>query len=171
MEGSEIGRIAEIDRSERITRLYTQKGDSLDSREVDIRVPPWSSAGDNPHSVRRKINSWQAIVDGGGVPFGAFDHEALVGFAVFQPDLAPGMANFAVLHVSRSHRRQGVGARLAQEVIRLARLHGATELYVSATPSAPTVKFYGTLGFEPTAEPHADLLREEPDDIHMILKL
>ena len=102
---------------------------------------------------------------------GALEHDALVGFAVLQPHLAPGMANFAVLHVTRSHRRTGVGARLAEEVIRLARLQGASTLYVSATPSAPTVKFYMALGFQPTAQPHAELFRDEPDDIHMTLEL
>ena len=171
MEASEIGRIAEIDRSEHITRMHTQNGATLESREVDIQVLPWSTAGDHDHSVRSKLNSWQAIVDGGGIPIGALEHDALVGFAVLQPHLAPGMANFAVLHVTRSHRRTGVGARLAEEVIRLARLQGASTLYVSATPSAPTVKFYMALGFQPTAQPHAELFRDEPDDIHMTLDL
>jgi N-acetylglutamate synthase-like GNAT family acetyltransferase len=56
-------------------------------------------------------------------------------------------------------------------VARLARADGARRLYVSATPSAPTVEFYQSHGFEPTDEPDAALFALEPDDIHMILEL
>jgi ribosomal protein S18 acetylase RimI-like enzyme len=69
------------------------------------------------------------------------------------------MANLAVLHVSRSHRRQGVGSRLAEEVARLARADGARRLYVSATPSGAAVGSYRSHGFEPTDEPDEALFR------------
>ena len=48
---------------------------------------------------------------------------------------------------------------------------GARRLYVSATPSGPTVEFYRSHGFEPTDEPDEALFALEPDDIHMILEL
>jgi len=171
MERTELSRIAEIDRSEHVTREYIRRGASLEQREVDIQVPPWSREGAHDHSIRGKINAWQPTLDGGGLLLGAFEDEILVGFAVLQPDLTPDMANLAVLHVSGSHRRQGVGALLTQEVVSLARSSGARQLYVSATPSAPTVDFYKSEGFELVTKPHAELLRAEPDDIHMILNL
>jgi len=38
---------------------------------------------------------------------------------------------------------------------------------VSATPSLNTVRFYQRRGYEPMAEPFAELLVREPEDIHM----
>jgi GNAT superfamily N-acetyltransferase len=105
------------------------------SSEVDVRVPPWTRTGSHAHSIRSKIAAWQPILDRGGVLVGAFEAQALVAFAVYPPDLAASMANFAALHVRRSHRREGVGSLLAREVIRLARTAGARWLYVHATPS------------------------------------
>ena len=102
---------------------------------------------------------------------GAFDADILVGFAIYQSDLAEGMANLSALYVSRSYRRKRVGSLLAEELARLARADGARRLYVSVTPSGPAVEFYRSHGFEPIDEPNEALFALEPDDIHMILEL
>ena len=57
------------------------------------------------------------------------------------------------------------------EVVRLAKLDGATALYVSAMFSAPTVHFYQAQGFELTNRPHPELFALEPEDIHMVRQL
>jgi GNAT superfamily N-acetyltransferase len=171
MAASELDRIAEIDRSEHVTQEYSYRGGSLEKRTVDVVVPSWSRSGDHEHSVQGKINAWRLILERGGTLVGAFDADALAGVAIHQPRVAEGMSNLSVLFVSRSHRRQGIGSLLTREVARLARAEGARRLYVSATPSAPTVEFYRSQGFEPTDEPNQELLALEPDDIHMILGL
>jgi GNAT superfamily N-acetyltransferase len=171
MAASELGRIGEIDRSEHVTHEYAYRGGSLERGPADVRVPTWSRSGDHEHSVQGNVDAWQPILAGGGTLVGAFAGDALAGFAIYRPRLAAGMANLAALYVSRSHRRGGIGARLAGEVARLARADGARRLYVSATPSGPTVEFYLSQGFRPTDEPDATLLALEPDDIHMILEL
>jgi len=171
MAASELARIGEVDRSEHVTQEYVYRRGALEARSVDVRVPRWSGSGDHEDSVRGRTLAWRPLLERGGTLIGAFDAEALVGFAIYRPHLAEGTANLAVLHVSRSHRRTGVGARLAGEVARLARADGARRLYVSATPSAPTVHFYRSLGFAPTDEPNDELFALEPDDIHMILEL
>jgi GNAT superfamily N-acetyltransferase len=68
------------------------------------------------HSVHRRVNAWQPILDRGGALVGAFDTETLVGFAIYQPHLAQGMANLSALYVGRSYRRKGIGALLAGDV-------------------------------------------------------
>jgi ribosomal protein S18 acetylase RimI-like enzyme len=73
--------------------------------------------------------------------------------------------------VSRNYRRKGIASLLTEEVARLARAGDARRLYVSATPSGPTVEFYRSHGFQPTDEPHEELFALEPDDIHMIRDL
>jgi hypothetical protein len=60
---------------------------------------------DHPGYPEPSVDAWQPILDGGGFLWGAFEDEALVGFAVLQPHLRPEMANLAVLHVSSSSRR------------------------------------------------------------------
>jgi GNAT superfamily N-acetyltransferase len=171
MEPSELERIGEIDRSEHITRQYTYRRGALETHDVDIRSPSWSRTGDHEHSVRGKIAEWGPLLERGGTLLGAFDAGALAGFAIYRPRLAEGTANLAALFVSRNHRRRGVAARLTEEVARLARADGARRLYVSATPSGPTIEFYRSCGFEPTDEPDPAMFALEPDDIHMIREL
>ena len=171
MAASELDRIGEIDRSEHVTQEYSYRRGSLERRDVDVRVPPWSRRGDHEHSVQGKVKAWQPTLDRGGTLVGAFDADTLVGFAIYQRHLAEGMANLAVLHVSRSYRRKGIASLLVEEIARLARADSARRVYVSATPSGPTVEFYRSHGFEPTDEPNEALFALEPDDIHMILEL
>jgi GNAT superfamily N-acetyltransferase len=171
MAASELDRIGEIDRSEHVTEEYSYRDGSLERRSVDIAVPSWSPSGAGEHSVRGRLAAWQPILERGGTLIGAFDADTLAGFAMYRPHLAEGVANLSALFVSRSYRRHGIGARLAGEVARLARADGARRLYVSATPSVPTVEFYRSRGFEPTDHPNEALFALEPDDIHMILEL
>jgi GNAT superfamily N-acetyltransferase len=168
MAAAELERLGEIDRSEHVTREYSYRGGSLKARTVDIRVPTWAPTGDHEHSVESRVEAWRPLVERGGTLLGAFDVGCLIGIAVYRPGLAEDMANLAVLHVSRSRRRKGVASRLTEEVARLARADGARRLYVSATPSGPTIEFYRSCGFAPTDEPHAALFALEPEDIHMI---
>lgn len=169
MAGSELDRIAEIDRSERITQQYKSCDGVLELTDVDIRAPRWGEPGE--HTVQHRVESWKLLVEAGGVLLGAFDSDRLVGFAIYQPSISEGLANLAVLHVTRTHRREGIGCELANEVVRLARAEGAQRLYVSATPTRATVDFYMKQGFEPLAKPNETLFALEPEDIHMEMTL
>jgi GNAT superfamily N-acetyltransferase len=171
MAHAELDRIGEIDRSEHVTRVYSYVRGALEARDVDEAVPTWSPTGDHEHSVRAHIRAWRPILDLGGTLIGAFDGDRLAGVAIYRPRLSEGVANLAVLHVSRRHRGTGVGSRLVDEVARLARADGARRLYVSATPTARTVEFYRRHGFEPTDEPNEAMFALEPLDIHMIREL
>jgi GNAT superfamily N-acetyltransferase len=169
MAVTELDRIAEIDRSEHITQQYKFRGGALELIDVDIRAPRWGEPGE--HTVQHYVDSWRPLLESGGVLLGAFDGDRLVGFAIYQPSLSEGLANFAVLHVTRTHRREGIGCELTKEVVGLARADGAQRLYISATPSRATVDFYTKQGFEPLATPNERMFALEPDDIHMELGL
>jgi GNAT superfamily N-acetyltransferase len=171
MRASELERIGEVDRSEHVTQEYVWRDGVLETRNVSICAAPWSATGDGEHSIRGKVAAWQPILGRGGTLLGAFDAEILAGFAIHRPRLGEEMSNLAALFVGRSHRRRGIGSLLVAEVVRLARADGARRLYVSATPSVPTVDFYRSLGFRPADEPDEALFALEPDDIHMILGL
>jgi GNAT superfamily N-acetyltransferase len=169
MAVDELARIAEIDRSERITQQYRQRDGALELIEVDIDAPRWGEPGEHP--VRHYFESWKPMLDDGGLLLGAFDDDRLVGFAIYLRSIEEGLSQLAVLHVTRTHRRHGVGRDLSGEVVRRARQDGAKRLYVSATPTRSTVDFYMAQGFEPLEIPNERLYALEPDDIHMELRL
>jgi GNAT superfamily N-acetyltransferase len=73
--------------------------------------------------------------------------------------------------VSDGYRAQGVGARLADELERIARAAGDAETVVSATPSGNTVRFYLERGYEPDVDPPPELLELEPEDVHLRKRL
>ena len=165
MAVSEMARIAEIDRSERITQQYEQRGETLELVDVDIDAPRWGAPGDA--TIEERIEQWTRLVNEGGIPVGAFDGDQLIGFAVYTRASAEAPAQLAVLHVTRPWRRHGVARALTDDVVRLARADGAQRLYVSATPTRGTVDFYMSQGFSPVATPDERLFALEPDDIHM----
>jgi GNAT superfamily N-acetyltransferase len=171
MMASELPRLGEIDRSEEISQEYVHRGGTLHLKDVHWSVPAWDRQGCGGHSVAAKIAAWKPWLGEDGTMLGAFDADALVAFAIYRPHLSPGVAQFAVLHVSRPYRRQGLGKALATNVIQLARDDGATCLYVSAAPTRGTVDFYQSLGFGLAQEANCDLFNLEPDDIHMTLPL
>jgi GNAT superfamily N-acetyltransferase len=163
----ELSRIGEIDRTERIDLLYVQHGTRLEERAGDWSAPAWDAEGDGPHSVARLREHCEWYLASGGVAWGALDGERLVGIGIVVPDLRPGVAQLALLHVSNGYRGLGVGARLSDELERIAREAGCQEMIVSATPSRNTVGFYLGRGFEPMAEPLPELYELEPEDVHM----
>jgi ribosomal protein S18 acetylase RimI-like enzyme len=167
----DITKLVEIDRSEHLTVEYIQDGEKLIEKEIDWDVPPWSTEGTGGHSVNRLIYDIKPHLGRGAVLLGALDGDRLAGIAVLRKKLTGTMAQLMFLHVSRNYRRRGVGTLLTEEMIRLAREDGASEMYVSSTPSGSAVGFYLSHGFHPTASPIRELLELEPDDIHMIRKL
>ena len=71
------------------------------------------------------------------------------------------------LHVSAELRGTGVGKELFERTRAEAKLRGAKRMYVSATPTESTVRFYLSRGCEVLAEPDARLFASEPEDIHL----
>ena len=81
--------------------------------------------------------------------------------------LRPGIAQLAFLNVSAPWRATGIGSRLSEQLEQIARTAGDSDMVVSATPSENTVRFYLGRGFQPMADPLAELFELEPEDVHM----
>ena len=64
-------------------------------------------------------------------------------------------------------RATGIGSRLSEQLDQIARTAGDSDMVVSATPSENTVRFYLGRGFQPVAEPVAELFELEPEDVHI----
>lgn len=169
LEASELPHVAEIDRTERIDTLHIQRGVELEAVSGDFSASAWRN-GDGPHSVGEQIDECEHYLAAGGTALGAFGGERLVGIGVVVPHLRPGVAQLAYLHVSHGFRGQGIGVHLAEELERIAREAGDTEMVVSATPSTNTVAFYRGRGFKP-APPLPALFELEPEDVHMAKQL
>lgn len=167
LDRSELARVAEIDRAERIDVLYVQEGEHLVERGGRWDSPSWEAHGDGPHSVGAKVRELQGYADLGGVALGALVDGRIVGIGVVVPHVQPGIAHLAFLHVSAPWRAAGVGTSVSAQLEEIARSAGDTEMVVSATPSGNTVRFYLGRGFVPTAEPLAELVELEPEDVHM----
>jgi GNAT superfamily N-acetyltransferase len=163
MNSSEVNRISEIDRTEHITKYYKRKGETIEVIDIEFRVPPWNS--------REKIKEWFPIAENYQNMWGAFDRGKLVGFSVYRSQLDDGMAQFAILHVSRDFRGKGIGRELSKKVIDKARSEGKRRIYLTASPTKSTVDFYLKLGFELAEQLNEELYKLEPNDIHMILEL
>ena len=107
--------------------------------------------------------------DRGGAFFAAFEDDQLVGVAVLDTvwRTARGdLLQLEFLHVSRDYRGRGLGGRLFSNSI-AARERGARGLYISATPSENTIRFYQRRGSVVMALPDAQLFALEPEDIHL----
>jgi GNAT superfamily N-acetyltransferase len=147
--------------------IYEQRGTELVPRHGDWRAAAWDPDGRGEHSVAAQVQALEHHVDAGGIALGAFVDGRLVAIGVVVPHVRPGTAQLAYLHVSAPMRGTGVGSRLCDELDEIARRAGDAEMVVSATPSEHTVRFYLGRGFRLMAEPLAELLELEPEDVHM----
>ncbi len=168
MEPDEVTKIKDVDRSERIRSGYQYVDGELQQIAVNWDAPPWATQGDGEYTVRAQIRFCQGHLGRNGRLYGAFSGDKLVGVGIIQPDIAPGTAQLAYLHVSQPYRHYGIGKQIAETLMNVAQKMGADRMYVSATPSASTVGFYMSLGFQPTNNPIPALFELEPEDIHMV---
>src|SRR5215213_7330465 len=96
---SELSRVVEIDRTERIEVLYQQHGTELVARHGTFSASAWDPVGHGEHSVEAQVHTIEHYVDVGGTALGAFATGRLVAIGVVVPHLRPGIAQLAFIHV------------------------------------------------------------------------
>jgi predicted N-acetyltransferase YhbS len=170
----EIEHVWNIDRSEKVDNIYRFENGSLVLRPHNLDpilaqlsgfVPGWP-----PGEAEKYTPILLDCFDRGGWFYGAFESGGLVGVVVLDNKRIgtyKDQLQLKFLHVSRSYRQKGLGARLFELARTTARQDGAKRLYISATPSENTVTFYLGLGCAVTAEPDQELFELEPEDIHL----
>ena len=107
---TELSRVVEIDRRERINVLYDQHGTQLVARHGNWSASAWDPDGHGEHSVEAKVHELRRHVDNGGAALGALASGRLVGIGVVVPDLRPGIVQLAFLHVSAAFGATGIGS-------------------------------------------------------------
>lgn len=165
----EVQSLWTIDRSETIERVYT-----LENGVLVLRPGAFDLRGWPPGEAEKYTPLLEDCHDRRGWLYGLFDDGRLIAAAVLDSRFIGkrrDQLQLKFLHVSRSHRGRGLGRDLFARASAEARRRGASGLYVSATPSQHTVDFYLHLGCTVAAEPDAELLALEPDDIHFLCAL
>jgi predicted N-acetyltransferase YhbS len=171
MTEAELPRLEDIDRSEIVRVGFESRDGDLVQTSVRWDVPDFIRQGDGDHTLAQQIAFCRRHLAAGAIMVGAFDGETLVGIGLLTPEVRPRLAQLAYLHVSSPYRRAGVASAITRRLLELARGLGAESVYVSATPSQSAVEFYGSIGFVLAAQPLPELYAQEPEDIHMILRL
>jgi GNAT superfamily N-acetyltransferase len=158
-----------IDRSETHHHVYRVHEGQL------VRVPKYFAIpGWRQETVAAETAKLVDCFDRGGTFLGVFDGASLVGIAVVENapvGRAHDQVQLSSLYVSRAYRGTGIGTRLFEAAVAIAREAGANALYVSSTPTENTVDFYLARGCVLAPEPDPRLLAAEPDDIHLIRPL
>jgi predicted N-acetyltransferase YhbS len=169
LERCEVDDLWSIDRSEVVDQVYRREEKELVLEPERWALDGWP-AGEPEHYGPLLLDCF----DRGGTFFGAFDGESLVGAAVLESRFigqARDRLQLAFLHVGRAQRSSGLGRTLLGEAIARARALGARGLYISATPSENTVRFYLRHGCRLASEIDPNLFALEPKDIHLELDL
>jgi GNAT superfamily N-acetyltransferase len=169
MQLHESGLIRHIDRSETIEKIYKMNNGVLEAVPAGHECPTW----DDKYTLEM-IERFEEELKGGGIAFGAFDEDTLVGFGVlghrFRGEHQDRL-QVDLMYVSRDYRRQGIGTRIIEELSREAKERGASYLYISSTEAESAVHFYMASGGKITDQVDEELFRLEPEDIHMLKKL
>jgi predicted N-acetyltransferase YhbS len=165
LKRDEVELVWKIDRSEVIASVYYLEADRL-----ILKLERYEMTGWPPGEAATYTPLLLDCYDHGGWFYGLFDQSFLVGVAVLESRFIGrnhDLLQLKFMHVSSACRGQGVGHRLFNLAAAKARILGAKGLYISATPSENTVNFYLRLGCVLTHDPDPELLRLEPEDIHL----
>ena len=165
LERSEVEQIWTIDRREVIEQIY-----HLEDGELRLRPDYFDMQGWPPDDVRKTTPLLYESFDRGAAFYGAFEGNQLVGVAVLDTiwrGPRRDLLQLEMLHVSRDYRAQGLGSGLFEQARAAAREHGARGLYISATPSENTIRFYQRRGSVVIRTPDSELFAREPEDIHL----
>lgn len=171
LKQTELDQINTIDRTELIEHIYYHENGQL------VLKPERYDMKGFPHGELEEIISRQfSILENGGIVYGCFDGEKLIGVASHENSFIGKHSDtlkMDILFVSYGYRKKGIAKALLNAVTQSAKAVGANYLYISATPSENTVHFYLKCGAR-LAEFHeidAKLFEMEPLDIHMLYAL
>ncbi len=166
---SEIEQMREIDRSEVIDSIYLYKEGALVEKEAHFDMKGFPG-----NELEGLIERQKLLFDEGGKLYGAFDSSHLVGIASVEKRIRGKKHRYCkmdILHVSKAYRSLGIATRLMQAISAAANALGAERLYISATESKNTIRFYMGRGARLVEELDEELFALEPNDIHLELMI
>ena len=166
LQRNEIPLVWQIDRREIIENVY-----SLRDGKLVLEPDYFDAQGWPPNEAELYTPILMDCFDRGGFFWGAFDdNEKIIGVVVLESKFIGSnhdTLQLKFLHVSHGVRKQGLGTKLFHLAAEKAKSLGARKLYISATPSENTIKYYLRLGCVLAPEIDSELFALEPEDIHL----
>ncbi|WP_174806437.1 GNAT family N-acetyltransferase [Paenibacillus amylolyticus] len=165
----DVNQLQEIDRSEHIDLIYEMRENRLVELEQNHECSNWDEM-----LLKEIQNRYVYELEQGGMAYGAFADDQLIGFGVLAHQYRGKERNrlqVDLMYVSRGYRRQGIGKRILNELGEEAKKRGAQYLYISSTETKSAVSFYKSQGSQIASEIDQELYDKEPKDIHMIKEL
>jgi GNAT superfamily N-acetyltransferase len=162
---AELHKAEQLDRSETIEHIHYVRDGQLALEPEHWDVPDWSQ-----EEKQHRIRGFQARYAKGATFFGAFDGETLVGLSILDhTPISTGTdrLNLDGLWVSHNYRAKGIGRTLFSLAAQEAKARGARSMYVSATPSENTIRFYLAMDCQMADPIDPYLFKCEPEDIHL----
>ncbi|MEI6886991.1 MAG: GNAT family N-acetyltransferase [bacterium] len=166
----EIDEVRNIDRYEIVMKMYRYEDGKIIIIDSTYTKPvKWNTEG-----LDNSIKHLYDIFDNSGYIIGAFDKSKLVGIvALDSRPISKDQLQLYFLHVDNNYRENGVGKTLLEKAKSHALSLGAKQIYISATESEHTVKFYLNNGGRvcKLEEVNESLFQKETLDIPIILNL
>jgi len=166
---TEVEQVWQIDRREVIHHIYCLENGALVLKPETYDMQGWPKG-----EAEKYTPILYECYDRGAWFYGLWEEGKIVGVAILDRMFIGSRVDqlqLKFLHVSRDYRQGGLGRLLFELASMKAREWGANKMYISATPSERTVDFYLKLGAHITDEPDPELLRLEPEDIHLVFEL
>ncbi|MCA9839304.1 MAG: GNAT family N-acetyltransferase [Trueperaceae bacterium] len=165
LKRNEIRKIWTIDRSETFENSYY-----LEKGQLKLKAHYFEAHGWPPDEDEKYTPVLLDCFDRGGWFYALFDKDALIAIAVLEAKFIgreDDQLQLLFFHVSSPYRGQGLGKRLFELAKTEALSRGARRLYISATPTENTIRFYLKQGCHLMVEPDPELFALEPEDIHL----
>lgn len=147
-----------FDRYQVVRRVFRFHGGELMLVENPF-TETWSPA--------RRWEKAAEILSGDYITYCAFEGNRVIGEIMLIPALNDGRLIVDSFHVSREHRREGVGRALFHTAAAEARKRGAHALYISACSAEETIRFYFDMGCRPSEQPIPACVEAEPWDLQL----
>lgn len=161
----EIPQVWTIDRSETIHGFYQVVHGVLQFKPGFELVAGWPDG-----EAAQYTPILQVCYDRGGWFYALFDQDLMIAVVVLDAlfiGMHKNLLQLKFLHVGQQYRGQGLGQYLFELACQQSLRRGASGLYISATPTENTIKFYLALGCQLCTQPDQTLFELEPEDIHM----
>lgn len=128
-------------------------------------VDDWSEA-----DYATLVSCLKETLHRGGLVIGAFENDALKGFASVEGTpigIHHDYLDLSSLHVSQELRGRGIGKELFLRACAWAKAHNAQKLYISAHSAVETQAFYRAMGCVEAKEYNPEHVAAEPCDCQM----
>lgn len=159
----DLEKIYDLDMSEHIDEAYVFRDGELKIYPNVLDIPNWDE--DKREKIKTKI---EKVMNENGIVIGAFEEDILVGIvSLSKKVISRNRVQLVTLHIDKGRRGMGIGSKLFDLIVKEAKDLSIKGIYISASPKKNTVDFYIHKGCVLTKDIDDELLKEEPEDIHM----